>query len=300
VIQLARSVYDHRLSYLFILPAFAFALAFSYYPAFLGLAYAFTNWQPGLSSIEFTGLENFRLMTEDRFLHAGAINLSILLVATIGKYLTVPFVVAELVYHVRPRAMQYWLRTLFVTPLVVPSMATILLWGQIYHPNTGLLNNILRSVGHGQLAQAWLGNEKTALAAIIFIGFPWVVVLPFLVYLGGLMNLPGEILDAARVDGAGAWRRLWSIDVPLLAPQLKLCAVLGFIFQMQGFWFILVLTGGGPIDATYTPSLEMYYAAFRFGKYGYASAIALVLFAVIMVGTVLNMTLIKSSVEYEA
>jgi ABC-type sugar transport system permease subunit len=276
------------------------AVVFSYYPAIMGLGYAFTNWQPGLSQVDFVGLDNFRLMADDRFLHAGTRNLIILLLATIGKYLTVPFIVAELVHHLRPYRAQYWLRTLFVTPLVVPSMATILLWGQIYHPNTGLINNLLRSIGLGQLAQPWLGNERTALAAIVFIGFPWVVVLPFLVYLGGLMNLPGELLDAARVDGAGVWRRLRSIDVPLLAPQFKLCAVLGFIFQMQGFWFILVLTGGGPIDATYTPSLEMYYAAFRFGKYGYASAIALVIFAVIMLGTVLNMTLIKSSVEYEA
>jgi ABC-type sugar transport system permease subunit len=239
-------------------------------------------------------------MLEDEYLQAGFVNVALIVATTVLKDLTVPLLVAELIFHLRWPRLQYWLRTLFVAPLVVPSMATILLWGQIYHPNTGLINNLLRSLGLGQLAQPWLGNERTALAAIIFIGFPWVVVLPFLVYLGGLMNLPGELLDAARVDGAGVWRRLWSIDVPLLAPQFKLCAVLGFIFQMQGFWFILVLTGGGPIDATYTPSLEMYYAAFRFGKYGYASAIALVLFAVIMVGTVLNMALIKSSVEYEA
>lgn len=297
---LCRRVYRHRLSYLFILPAMAFALVFSYYPALLGLGYAFTNWQPGIRQVDFVGLENFRLMTEDRFLIAGIRNLAVLLIATVGKYLTIPFIVALFVYHLRPYRAQYWLRTLFVAPLVVPSMATILLWGQIYHPNTGLINNLLRTIGWGSLALPWLGDERTALAAIIFVGFPFVIVLPFLIYLGGLMTIPGEIEDAARIDGAGPWRRMWSIEMPLLIPQFKLCGVLGFIFQMQGFWFILVLTGGGPLDATYTPSLEMYYAAFRFGKYGYASAIALVLFAIIMIGTVLNMTLVKSSVEYDA
>ena len=296
---LVASVYAHRISYLFILPAFAFALVFSYYPAVAGLAYAFTNWQPGLTEIKFVGLDNFRQMLQDRFLYTGSLNLVILLVATVLKYLTVPFLVAELIYHIRPRAAQYWLRTLFVTPLVVPTMATILLWGQIYHPNTGLVNNFLRSVGLEQYTHVWLGEEGTALGSIIFISFPWVIVLPFLIYLGGLMSVPPELVDAARVDGASTWRRIVSIDMPLLAPQFKLCGILGFIFQMQGFWFILVLTGGGPLDATYVPALEMYYAAFRFGKYGYASAIALVLFTIIMIGTVLNMTLVKSSVEYE-
>jgi ABC-type sugar transport system permease subunit len=297
---LGNEIYRCRISYLFVLPGMALAVLFSYYPAFLGLLYAFTNWQPGLSQIDFVGLENFRLMTEDRFLHAGVRNLAVLLVATIGKYLTVPFLVALIIYHIRPLRAQYWLRTLFVTPLVVPTMATMLLWGQIYHPSTGLINNLLGTLGLAAQTRPWLGDPHTALAAIIFIGFPWVVVLPFLIYLGGLMNIPSDVIDAARIDGATPWRRLWSIEIPLLKPQFKICGVLGFIFQMQGFWFILVLTGGGPLDATYTPALEMYYAAFRFGKYGYASAIALALFVVIMIGTVLNLTLVKSSVEYEA
>jgi len=300
LVTFGRQLNRHRISYLFILPAMAFAVVFSYYPAMMGLAYAFTDWQPGLAQVHFVGLDNFRLMAEDRFLHAGARNLIILLVATIAKYLTIPFLVAELVHHLRPLRAQYWLRTLFVTPLVVPSMATILLWGQIYHPNTGVINNALRTVGWDWLALPWLGDPRTALGAIIAIGFPWVIVLPFLIYLGGLMNIPAEITDAARIDGAGVWRRIRAIELPLLLRQFKLCAVLGFIFQMQGFWFILVLTGGGPLDATYTPSLEMYYAAFRFGKYGFASAIALVLFVIIMIGTVLNLTLVKSSVEYDA
>src|SRR5579885_3572527 len=284
------SIYEHRISYLFILPVFALTLVFSYYPALAGLVYAFTDWQPGLDQIDFVGLQNFVTMVQDRYIQVGTQNLLILLVATIGKYLTVPFLVAELIYQIRPYRAQYWLRTLFVTPLVMPTMATILLWQQIYHPSIGLVNNLLKAIGLGALARPWLGDPGTALGAIIFIGFPWVVVLPFLIYLGGLMSIPADVIDAARVDGATALHRIWHIDFHLLVPQFRLCAVLGFIAQMQGFWYILVLTGGGPLDATYTPALEMYYAAFRFGKYGYASAIALVLFIVIMIGTVLNFT----------
>ena len=297
--RIGAAIYEHRISYLFILPVFALTLVFSYYPALAGLVYAFTDWQPGLQHLNFVGLENFGLMLSDQFLQVGVVNLLILLVATIGKYLTVPFIVAELIFHVRPLAAQYWLRTSFVTPLVMPTMATILLWEQTYHPSIGLINNVLRGLGLGGLAHTWLGDPQTALGAIIFIGFPWVVVLPFLIYLGGLMGVPSDLVDAARVDGATPLRRVLSIDLALLIPQFRLCAVLGFIAQMQGFWYILVLTGGGPVDATYTPALEMYYAAFRFGKYGYACAIALVLFIVIMIGTVANLTLVKSSVEYD-
>jgi len=295
VIQLARSVRDHRLSYLFVLPAFAFALVFSYYPAFLGLAYAFTNWQPGLSEIEFTGFENFRLMLADRFLYAGTINLAILLVATIGKYLTVPFVVAELVYHVRPRALQYWLRTLFVTPLVVPSMATILLWGQIYHPNTGLINNLLRSIGLGQLALPWLGNERTALAAIIFIGFPWVVVLPFLVYLGGLMNLPGEILDAARVDGAGRLSRLRHVILPHLRPTISMVVTLQLISTLRIFSQVYVMTNGGPASSSSSPIQYISNLAIVRNLFGYSAAIAMLLFALILLITLVQRLIVREA-----
>jgi ABC-type sugar transport system permease subunit len=145
----------------------------------------------------------------------------------------------------------------------------------------------------------WLGEEKIALASIIFVGFPWVGVFPLLIYLSGLISIPQELFDAAIVDGVSAWGRFWHIDIRMLLGQVRLLVVLTFIGTMQEFFLILIMTGGGPYSSTYVPALELYYAAFRFSKFGYASAIALALFAIIMAATIFNMRF-RSAIEYQA
>src|SRR5207247_7741456 len=125
--------------------------------------------------------------------------------------------------------LQYWLRTSFVIPMVMPGIAVILLWVQMYDPNIGLLNQVLDATGLSPWKHSWLGEENVALGSIIFLGFPWVSVLPFLIYLGGLMAVPQEIFDAATVDGAGPLSRLWRIDVPLPPRPINLLGVLDII-----------------------------------------------------------------------
>ncbi len=264
------------------------------------MLYAFTDWQPGLERLNFMGLDNFTAMVDDQYLQTGFVNVALIVVTTVLKDLSAPLLVAELIFHLRwPRA-QYWLRTLFVIPMVMPTIAVILLWVQIYDPSIGLLNQTLGVVGLGAWKHSWLGEEGVALWSIILMGFPWVGVLPFLIYLGGLMTVPQEIFDAATVDGAGVLSRVWRIDLPLLLGQIKLLVVLAVIQGIQGFFYILVMTQGGPFHSTTVPGLEMYYAAFQQSKYGYACAIAFVLFVVVMTVTVANMTYLRSSIDYES
>jgi ABC-type sugar transport system permease subunit len=295
-----RRVWDARISYAFLTPSLVLVLVFMYWPTFSGMFYAFTDWQPGLERLNFVGLANFAAMLEDEYLRTGFVNVVIIIATTVLKDLTVPLLVAELIFHLRWPRLQYWLRTLFVIPMVMPGIAVILLWVQMYDPNIGLLNQVLDAVGLPAWKHSWLGEENVALGSIVFLGFPWVSVLPFLIYLGGLMAVPQEIFDAATVDGAGPLSRLLRIDVPLLLGQIKLLIVLAVIQGMQGFFYILVMTQGGPFHSTTVPALEMYYAAFQHSKYGYACAIAMVLFVFVMAVTVANMTYVKSSVDYEA
>jgi ABC-type sugar transport system permease subunit len=295
-----RRVWDARVSYAFLTPSLLLVLVFMYWPTFSGMFYAFTDWQPGLERLNFVGLANFTAMLEDEYLRTGFVNVGLIVATTVLKDLTVPLLVAELIFHLRWPRLQYWLRTLFVIPMVMPGIAVILLWVQIYDPNIGLLNQTLDALGLATWKRSWLGEEGVALFSIVFLGFPWVSVLPFLIYLGGLMAVPQEIFDAAIVDGAGPLSRLWRIDVPLLLGQIKLLVVLAVIQGMQAFFYILVMTQGGPFHSTTVPALEMYYAAFQHSKYGYACAIALVLFVAVMAVTVANMTYLKSSVDYEA
>ena len=293
-------IYARRISYLFLLPAFLSVLVFMVEPTFSGFFYAFTDWNPGFQDVHFIGLENFAALFQDATLGIGVRNVVEIVLATVLKNLTVPLLVAELIFHLRSPRLHYWLRTLFVVPMVMPAIAVILLWVQIYDPNIGLFNQILGGAGLQSLQHAWLGDPLTALPAIIFVGFPWVHVLPFLILLGGLMSIPQELYDAATVDGARWTARFLQIELPMLVGQIKLLVVLSVIDGFQGFYNILVMTGGGPFTSTTVPALEMYYAAFQDSKYGYACAIAFALFLVILLITVVNMTFLKSGVEYEA
>jgi ABC-type sugar transport system permease subunit len=203
------------------------------------------------------------------------------------KVSCVPLLVAELVFNLRSTRARYLYRMLFSLPMVVPGMVGILLWQMIYNPEIGLINQILQAVGLSSWARPWLADSNTALASIIFMGFPWVGTIAFLIYYAGLIDIPEEIFDASRMDGATNLRRFWHIDLPLIAPQIRLMILFAYIGRMQGFQDILVMTGGGPGSATYVPALEMYFSAFRFGNFGYASSIATMLFLVILVGTIL-------------
>jgi ABC-type sugar transport system permease subunit len=299
--KLARDIWRARVSYLLLLPTVVLLLVFNYYPAFSGLFHSFTKWNPGLRT-EWVGLANFEAVLHNDFLKQGVVNAFILIVTGYLKVLTVPLLVAELLFHLRSSRLQYWLRSLFIFPIVVPGVAIILVWRNIFDPNIGLINNFLALLGlmNMKTPQAWLGDPQTAIWSIVFIGFPWVGAFALLLYYGGLISIPTELFDAAKVDGAGGWKRFRFIDLPLLLGQIKLLLILGFIGGMQEFGIVFLTTEGGPYNKTYTPALELYYQAMRFNNFGLASAIGTVLFLVIMVGTIINLRYVRSSTEYQA
>ncbi len=299
--RLLRDIWRARLSYLLLVPTVGLLLIFNYYPAFSGLFHSFTKWNPGLPT-KWVGLANFQAVLHNDFLRQGVINAVILIVTGYIKTLTMPLLVAELLFHLRSSRVQYWLRSLFIFPIIVPGVAIILIWRNIFDPNIGLLNNLLATVGlmNMKTPQAWLGDPQTAIWSIVFIGFPWVGAFALLLYYGGLISIPTELFDAAKVDGASGWRRFWMIDLPLLMGQIKLLLVLGFIGGMQEFGIVFLTTEGGPYNSTYTPALELYYQAMRFNNFGLASAIGTVLFLVIMVGTIINLKFVRSATEFQA
>ncbi len=290
-------MWRRRISYLLLLPTIALLLTFNYYPAASGLYHAFTDWIPGVETT-WVGLEQFANMFNSPYFWTGVKNAILIAVTGILK-LAVPLFVAELIFHVRNTRLQYSLRTAFILPLVLPSVVGILLWVNIYDPNIGLLNQTLTAFGQGHLARSWLGDKDTAMAAILFMGFPWVGAFALLIFYGGLISIPDELFDAAKVDGANWWQRFWRIDLPMLMGAIKLLLILAFIGSMQEFQSIFLTTGGGPGNVTYTPALELYYQATRFTNYGLASAMGTVLFLVILGATILNLRYVRSRTEYE-
>lgn len=290
------SLLRHRVSYLLLLPTFTLVILFFYYPALSGIFHAFTTWQ-AVGDSRWVGLDNFIFMATDPFIRHSLYNQLLLTLADMVKALVPPFIVAEMIYSLRSERERYWLRTLCVIPMVAPGMVIILMWYFIYDPNVGLLNQALVGMGLEDLKRAWLGDPNFALGAIVGIGFPWIGALAFLILYAGLNNIPGDIVDAARIDGASKFARILQIDLPMLVPQIRLVVLLTLIASIQDFGRVLVMTGGGPGYATYVPALWMYEQTFLMSHFGYASAIGVTLFLVILTSSLIVLRVMKGDVE---
>lgn len=286
--------------YLFILPTLLFILAFRYYPAASAIFHAFTRWN-GAGDWHWIGLDHFKEMPKDYILIASVKNIAILLVAAIIKVLIFPLATAEIIYNLSKERTRYWFRLLLIIPMVVPGIVNTLVWRFIMGPRPfGVLNMLFGALGLEQLQKPWLGDPNIALWSVIFVGFPWVGAVAMLIYYAGLQGISASLIDASLIDGASTLRRIWSIDLPLLAGQVKLQIVMTTIFTLQGFGGMLVLTNGGPGYSTMVPGLWMYQRAFTGDHFGYASAIGCLMFIAMLTITLVNNKFIKSSTEYEA
>ncbi|WP_077620284.1 DUF5711 family protein [Litchfieldia sinesaloumensis] len=289
-----KAIWKAKYNYLVLLPSIVLIAVFLYYPAVTGFVYSFFEWNPGGKS-HFIGLDNFRKMFHDEYVIEGLKNLFIIMVSGIVKFMIPPLIVAELLYFLSSKASAYWFRTVFVASMILPGVASLLIWQNIYSYEDGLLNEFLTIIGLGSYTEAWLANPDTSLWAIIFIGFPFISILHLLVYYAGLISIPSELKDAAMIDGANTYRIIRSIHLPLLSGQFKLLIVMTIISLIQDFNAMLIVTGGGPGTSTYVPALQMYYAATKFSDMGYASAIGVLMFFMIFIFTLINLKFVKSS-----
>ncbi len=267
---------------LFILPGLVMILIFSYYPVVRSLIGAFTSWD-GFNTPVFNGVANFVALVRDPVFLASLWHVGMWVVVAVPLAIIPSFAVAELVFNLRSHGAQRAWRVVFVLPMVLPAVVPILIWEfGIYDPG-GILDRVLG------VSTAWLLNTHSALWAMILMGFPWVSPFNFLILLAGLQNVDASLFDAAQVDGASIWQRIRSVDAPLVLGQIKLLLVLAVLGSAQNLLVPLLLTGGGPLNATMTPVLDMYQSAFVADQYGYAMAISFVLFLVIMGLTLVNM-----------
>ncbi len=193
------------------------------------------------------------------------------------------------------RGVRVW-RTIYFVPSVVAPIAVAVLWFYVFNPQYGLVNTILGYFGIQ--GPGWITSEDWALVSLIFMSW-WTVGGQVIIYLAGLKNIPKEYYEVAQIDGAGSWARFRRITVPLLSPVILFNVVLGLIGAFQVFEGPLVLTNGGPNKATLTYMLNLYREAFQMGSLGYASALAWILFMIIMVLTVLVLRSSSMWVFYE-
>ncbi len=263
--------------YLALAPMFVTLALFAYYPAASGIWHSFYEWRPGFES-PFVGFGNYLTMAEDDLWWRSFRNLGFIFVFGVTIAWAIPLLAAELVISLESKRAQFTFRTLLIAPMAFPGVVTVLLWAAMYEPNNGVINRVLTSVGLGALAQNWVGDPAFALLSLLFIGFPFVAGLPFLVFLTTLQNVSSEIFEAAALDGCGRLRRLTAIDLPLMAGQLKLLVFLATIGVLQYGFAAYLLTGGGPDNATQVPVLRMLGVAFQGSDWGYAAALSTTLF----------------------
>ena len=284
--------------YLFLLPTFVLLGMFTYYPIVSAFFHSLFRWD-GVHG-QFVGLNNFiEMFTIDKAFANAIPNVLKLTAFRVLVAITVPVLAAELIFNLKSARTAYFWRVFLIVPMVVPWMVLILVWFFIYDPQQGVLNTLFRAIGLPGLARLWLGDVRSALWSIAFYGFPWVSGLNLLIYLGGLDAIPTELLDAAAIDGAGLARRIRHVDVPMITGQIKLILIMTIITQLQNFQDVMVFTNGGPGLSTYVPGLVLYQSAFLYSKMGYAAAVGVVMFVVILAITSFNMKYIQSSIDYE-
>lgn len=278
---------------LFVIPAVSFSLVFDWYPMLDGIIKSFYDWN-GYNTPTFVGLDNFIEIFNDKVFGVSLLNMLFFLIANLLLMFLTMFA-SVVLFRVRSRRMQYLYRVLFCIPMVVPGMVVTLMWQFMYNPQYGLFNKLLEAMGHPELTQNWLGDADLVKWAIIFMGFPFVSANAALIYIGGLKGIPDSVWEASTLEGIGPIKKFIYLEFPLILGQYKLNLVGCITGAITGYSTQLILTKGGPGFASLVPGLYMYNSAFTGHRYGYASAIGLVLFALSLCITIGTMKFLKGS-----
>jgi multiple sugar transport system permease protein len=259
---------------------------FILYPMVASIYYSFCDYSV-LQPPVFSGLENYRRLLHDDLFWKSLRNTLVFAAVSVPLGTLVSMSVALLLNcEVRGTAL---FRTLFYLPSIVPIIASSMLWLWIFNGSYGLLNWALTPVLSlfGMNAPTWLTDPNWSKPALILMGL-WSVGNAMVIYLAGLQDVPQELYEAAEIDGAGTWRKLWNVTIPTLAPVIYFNVIMGIIGSLQTFTQAFVMTGpdGPPAHSTLFYALYLFTTAFYDLKMGYASAMAWILFAIIVALTV--------------
>jgi multiple sugar transport system permease protein len=264
-------------------------LAFKVYPFFASLYYSLRSTTL-LSPGEFVGLENYRELMGDSLFWVSLKNTFYYTGASILVG-TVAAISLAMLLNQRVRGVTLY-RVLFYMPSIVPLAAVSVIWIWILHPTYGVTNYILDTLGLP--TPGWFSDPQWSMPGLILVSL-WGLGNAMIIYLAGLQGIPGELYEAAQLDGASAWQRMLNITLPLLTPVILFNVIIGMIYGFQYFVEPFIITQGGPVDSTLTYGLYLYNNAFVFYRMGYAAAMAWILFIIIMV---LTLALLRSASKW--
>ena len=264
--------------YLYILPNFLGFLLFMLVPIIMALVFSFTNYDV-ISQMDFVGINNYvGLFTDDQFI-TSLLNTLWFAVLTVPTGVILALLLAVL-FNRQIRGISIF-RTFVFIPVITSMVAVSLVWSMLYEDNAGLLNTLLGYVGLGPVH--WLTDTNIAMISIAIMSVWKGLGYNMTIFLAGLQGVPGELYEAATIDGATARQKFMKITVPMIAPTTYFVTLMALIGSLQVFDQVWIMTQGGPVDATKTVAMYLYQYGFQFYKMGYACAAAYVLFILVFI-----------------
>ena len=243
--------------------------------------YSLYEWD-GVTPATWVGLDNYGDVVSDGDLRRAFVHALVLLIFYALLPVVIGLVLAGVIARTRVRGLTLF-RTVLFLPYVIAMVVVAVMWRMIYDPENGALNELLRTIGLGSLAQSWLGDFNLALPAVGFVG-TWVWFgLAMVLLTAGVQKIPQSLYDAARVDGASMVREFFAVTLPALRGEIAVALTLTTIAALRNFDLIYITTKGGPGKATSVPAFQVYDRAFQTGQVGSAAAIGLTLTAIIFV-----------------
>ncbi|MCL5074614.1 MAG: sugar ABC transporter permease [Chloroflexi bacterium] len=278
----------------FLLPYLIGLVVFVAGPIIAAFAISFTRWDI-LTAPIFIGLKNYQNLIQDELFWQSLYNTLYYIVLIVPAEILLAFFLALAINRSLGGITVY--RAVLFMPFVLSLASIGLLWAWLYSPDFGLINYALKSLHLPTLT--WLANTTWAMPAIVLTSVWRNAGYYMVIFLAGLQGIPGELYEAANLDGAGPLKRLWHVTIPLLSPTTFFILVIAVIWAFHVFDLTYIMTRGGPSNATYTMVYFIYESGFRWYKMGYASALAFILFAVTMVITIVQFVVQRRWVYYQ-
>jgi multiple sugar transport system permease protein len=282
--------------YLMIALAVVFVAVFTLVPILASLGLSFTSWDV-FTAPKWVGLQNYvRLFSDGSVLASFGVTIG-LAIAIVILQISLGMLLAVLANNRKRNATRVFFRTAFYLPLLASTAAVSIFTGYIFDTKFGLINYYLQAIGLPGVH--WLNDPFWAQVTIVMVVVWQQVGFTFVLFVAALMSVPVDVQEAASIDGAGAWRMLFRIKIPLISPTILFATVIAMINAMQLFDQPFIMTKGGPGTATTTATIAMYQAGFQNLQFGFASAIAILLLLIIGIITGLQFIAARKLVFYQ-
>lgn len=254
-----------------LVPSLVLFLAFVIIPIFWSAYYGFFEWT-GIGAAKYIGMANYLEVLKDHIFWRALKNNLIIVSASVFGQVPIALILAMLL--LKNTAFQRFVRSAVFMPMVLSSVVIGLIWGYIYHPQIGVVNYILDHIGLGSWKKQWLADSKINMYSVS-VPVIWAYIGPYLImFIAAIQNISSEINDAAKIDGAIGYRKLFSVTMPMIWDTIKVAIILCISGSLKSFDLIYVMTGGGPAQSTELLATYMYNNTFNIFRYGFGSAIS--------------------------